>query len=214
MLKEYNKFRKNQGISIQKFTAELDVQKKELSLKKGEKHHLLADLNHEQESLKSSKKKVQEDVNSLKQKEKKIKNEIKDQQKALKKLEDDIMRLIKASKSDVIEFSDFSSASGKLSWPVQGLIISRFGEHQHPVLKYVKVNNNGVDIKSTNDVVVKTVYTGKVTRVVSIPGYNNAVIVRHGKYLSVYANLRSVNVSVGDQLKTQDVVGKIYEGVV
>jgi len=44
---------------------------------------------------------------------------------------------------------DFSNNQGKLPWPVQrGHIIAQFGKHEHPVLKNVMVENNGVDIKT------------------------------------------------------------------
>ena len=35
---------------------------------------------------------------------------------------------------------------------------------------------------------------------------------RHGKYLTVYANLRDVNVRVGETIATATKIGTIYEG--
>ena len=43
--------------------------------------------------------------------------------------------------------SSFSANKGRLPWPSEkGIITGIFGEHPHPVLKYVKVKNNGIDI--------------------------------------------------------------------
>ena len=41
------------------------------------------------------------------------------------------------------------------------------------------------------------------------PGSNKLVLVRHGDYISVYRNLSSINVEVGDQLTTNQVIGKV-----
>lgn len=212
MMNEYSKFRRNQGELIQTFTDKLNQQKSQIQEKRMVQETILSDVILEKENINQSKTKIAKDVKSLKKKEKAIKAQIKKQQKALKKLENDIVRLINASRSQAVEYSTFSEAKGKLIWPTEGLIISKFGEHQHPVLKYVKVNNNGVDIKYTTKPLVVSVYKGKVSRVVSIPGYNNAVIVRHGKYLTVYANLKSVNVSAGEEVSTHTLIGQIFEG--
>jgi septal ring factor EnvC (AmiA/AmiB activator) len=40
-------------------------------------------------------------------------------------------------------------------------------------------------------------------------GYNHCIIVRHGKYLTVYGNLRTVYVKQGDKVSTRQKLGKI-----
>jgi murein DD-endopeptidase MepM/ murein hydrolase activator NlpD len=59
---------------------------------------------------------------------------------------------------------------------------------------------------------VTCVFDGIVTRVVVIPGYNRAVIVRHGKYLTVYANLKVVDVKNGQKVKTGQIIGTVFSG--
>jgi murein hydrolase activator len=86
--------------------------------------------------------------------------------------------------------SSFAYNKGKLPWPSEhGVITGRFGEHAHPVLKYVKVKNNGIDISTVKGASVRTVFAGKVSRVMSFPNLNKVVIIRHGEYLTVYSNL-------------------------
>jgi murein DD-endopeptidase MepM/ murein hydrolase activator NlpD len=107
--------------------------------------------------------------------------------------------------------SSFASNKGKLPWPSEhGVITGRFGEHPHPVLKYVKVKNNGIDISTEKGALVRTVFNGKVSRVMSFPNLNKVVIIRHGEYLTVYSNLEEVNVKDGQTVTTKQLIGKIH----
>lgn len=107
--------------------------------------------------------------------------------------------------------SSFASNKGKLPWPSEhGVITSSFGEHPHPVLKYVKVKNNGIDISTEKGASARTVFNGKVSRVMSFPNLNKVVIIRHGEYLTVYSNLEEVNVKDGQTVTTKQVIGKIH----
>ena len=108
--------------------------------------------------------------------------------------------------------SDFSSNKGKIPYPMKGSykITSRFGQQQHQSLKHVKTNNNGIDIQTTPNNDAKAVFGGVISKVFVIPGYNNSVIIRHGNYLTVYANLSDVYVKANDKVKTGQSIGKIF----
>lgn len=213
MYKDYNKFRRNQGELIQQRSLELHEKKDILETKLKVQTNAYKRVVNEKSHLLSNKHNLNISVQSLKQKERMLKKQIRDNQKALQKLEKAILRLIEEISSETYAVSGFDKAIGKLSWPVsQGLVISKFGEHQHPVLKYVKVNNNGVDIQCENSNTCKVVYDGVVSKVVPIPGYNKTVIVRHGKFLTVYANLQTVTVKKGDKLMRGGDLGVIYSG--
>ena len=107
---------------------------------------------------------------------------------------------------------NFANNKGKLPYPVTGshFIVSPFGEQQHQDLKYVRTNNNGIDIQTTSGAEAIAVFKGEVTRIFTIPGYNHSVIVRHGNYLTVYSNLSQVYVKAGDHVSTKQSIGKIY----
>lgn len=107
--------------------------------------------------------------------------------------------------------ADFEANKGKLPWPVsKGFISESFGEHPHPVLKNVKVRNDGVSIRTAKSAEVKAIFRGEVTAVVSIPGMQKAIIVRHGQYLTVYAHLETVNVSKGSKIETGQTIGSVH----
>lgn len=106
--------------------------------------------------------------------------------------------------------SDFANNRGKLPWPVsKGSIVQGFGEGKHPVLNII-VNNDGVDIATNKGSNAKAVFDGEVTQVVSIPGGNRTVLLRHGSYFTVYNNLSFVSVKKGDKVTRGQDIGRIY----
>ncbi|MCX6268981.1 MAG: peptidoglycan DD-metalloendopeptidase family protein [Bacteroidetes bacterium] len=107
--------------------------------------------------------------------------------------------------------SSFSANRGRLPWPCdRGFISGSFGEHAHPVLEHVKVKNNGIDIMTERGSAVKSVFSGKVSRVMSFPSLNNVVIIRHGEYLTVYSNLDEVSVRDGQEVAVKQTIGKVH----
>ena len=107
---------------------------------------------------------------------------------------------------------NFAGNKGRLPYPVTGShsIVVPFGEQQHQDLKYVRTNNNGIDIQTSARAEARAVFKGEVTRIFTIPGYNNSVIIRHGNYLTVYSNLSQVYVKAGDKVSTKQAIGRIY----
>jgi murein hydrolase activator len=77
-------------------------------------------------------------------------------------------------------------------------------------LKDVTINNKGIYISAAPGSKATAVYDGTVSQCFSVPGGNNAVIVRHGIYLTVYANLTELYVKNGQNIKRGTPIGKIY----
>lgn len=112
---------------------------------------------------------------------------------------------------EVVVSNNFATNKGKLPWPSEkGIVTSTFGKHPHPVLEGITIQNNGIDISTTSGSKARAVFEGKVTAVISIPGANKAVIVRHGEYLTVYSNLASVTVKTGDLVKAKQEIGTVF----
>ncbi len=102
----------------------------------------------------------------------------------------------------------FEANKGRLPWPTErGVIVSGYGEHDHPVLKGIKVRNDGVQISTLSSSKVRSIFDGEVSKVLSIPGKNKVVIIRHGNFFTVYANLSEVVVSAGQKVKTKQIIG-------
>ncbi len=102
----------------------------------------------------------------------------------------------------------FESNKGRLPWPVdRGVISESFGTHPHPVLKGISTNNNGINISTNAGAAVKSIFAGEVSGVISIPGANMAIIIKHGEYLTVYSNLASASVSKGQKVSAGQSIG-------
>lgn len=106
---------------------------------------------------------------------------------------------------------DFVSNKGKLPWPVKrGVVAGKFGKHAHPVFEHVSIQRDGIDIHTQAAEAVLAVFGGEVSAVFRLDGYEQVVIVRHGSYLTVYANLSEVKVGKGQKVNTGAVLGSAY----
>ena len=106
----------------------------------------------------------------------------------------------------------FESNQGKLLFPVTGKyrIVKEFGRQKHPQLDNVETENSGIDIEALSSKQARAVFEGTVSATFKQPGYGTIVMVRHGNYLTIYANLASINVKNGDKVRTGQTIGTIF----
>lgn len=106
----------------------------------------------------------------------------------------------------------FESNKGNLLFPVSGhyKIVRPFGRHQHPDLPHVTTDNGGIDIEVAPGGNARAVFAGTVSAIFRQPGFNTIVMVRHGNYLTIYANLSDILVKNGDTLKQGQTIGRVY----
>jgi murein DD-endopeptidase MepM/ murein hydrolase activator NlpD len=172
-------------------------------------------------NLDSQEKKYAQTLRQLQQREQQLRKEVEKRKNAMAALDKAIEELIaeeaKKSKTQVrdaryLRISEgFAGNKGRLPWPTTtGVIVSEFGEHNHPVLKGVKIRNNGVDISTKLNEKVNAIFEGQVKKIVSIPGQNLAVLIRHGDFFTVYSNLVKIQVKVGEFVKAQQPIGEVY----
>lgn len=107
--------------------------------------------------------------------------------------------------------SEFAANKGKLPSPLSHtyVVAQGFGVQQHRSIKTLKVNNTGVDLETASGASARAVFPGEITGVFMQKGLNYVVLVRHGEYLTVYANLQEIKVKKGGQVKTGDVLGTV-----
>lgn len=114
------------------------------------------------------------------------------------------------TKEETLISGSFAANQGRLPWPTSnGYISGHFGVQAHPVLKHVTTNNKGVYIQTPAGSNVRAVFEGKVTQIFYIQG-NNGVIIQHGNYRTVYANLSAIYVREGQSVDAKQSIGKIY----
>ena len=107
---------------------------------------------------------------------------------------------------------DFGSHQGSLGYPVSlpGTIVVHFGEEKYQDLKYVQSSSKGIDIQTRDGANALCVFNGVVSKIFPLPGFNISVIVRHGNYLTIYANMSSVYVKSGQKVHTGEALGRVF----
>lgn len=117
---------------------------------------------------------------------------------------------IATTPEEVALSSSFEANKGKLPWPTsQGVIVSQYGVHKHPEVKGAVIENKGIDIRTTKGSTVRSIFKGEVSRIAKGPTGLLVVIIRHGEYMSVYANLKSVSVKNGQKVDTKQTIGTV-----
>ena len=56
----------------------------------------------------------------------------------------------------------------------------------------------------------RAIFEGEVIAILSVPGGNMGVQIKHGNYISTYYNLSSVRVKKGDKVSIKSNLGEIY----
>lgn len=104
----------------------------------------------------------------------------------------------------------FEANRGRLPMPISGSykIVSHFGQYNVQGLKGVTLDNKGINIQGHPGCVARSIYDGEVSAVFGYGGMWN-VLVRHGAYISVYCNLKSVSVHKGQKVSTRQAIGAV-----
>jgi len=233
-LRQYTGYRKNQHQLLKNSIAQLEKEKTAQQQQQKQQQNLI-----EQEVLQRKKlqKEQQEQDNlaiKLNKETSSLQQQIEKKRKAAQKLDNEIAAIIRreieaaknktggSKKSRPADYlastpearalsSKFESNRGKLPWPVdKGYISKKYGKSKHPYLKYIETNNNGIDIATSKNATVKAIFSGEVANVLFNPGFQAAIIVKHGKYFTVYGNVKEALVETGDKVKTGQKIGIVY----
>lgn len=223
-LQQYSRSRQNQIDLIQALSQEIADEITDLEAQRDEKVVLLAQRRNEANELSNESRQQNSVVQQLQRRENQLKQELASQQKIARDLQYAIEKLIREESTvadgrviyeltpeERIISDQFQLNKGGLPWPIErGVVTGFFGEHAHPVLKGIKVQNNGIDISTVEDAEVRSIFNGTVRQVLTVLGSNNVVLIRHGNFLSVYANLSHVYVRQGDEITTKQLIGRVF----
>ncbi len=234
-LKQYTSFRKNQAIKITESQKkledkkqQLDSQKQQLIIESNLKGSLISNKKEELSLISDTKMEKQNLVNKLSKSERLFKKQLQDKQKSAKALDDKLRKIIeeeirkareKAKKNNkgfdltpeaMALSSEFNKNKGKLPWPLEkGVIVQGYGKQKHSVFAGVETFNNGIDIATDQNTVVRAVFDGAISRIFFIKGEGKAILVNHGEYFSVYSGLKEVSVKVGDKVLSKEKLGVV-----
>ena len=234
-LREYSRMRKAQTLQIIKSQDSLSasserliLQKQLISEKKTESIDLISNKKNNLYKILESKQEKDSKVAKLQKSEKIFLRKIKDQQKQARLIEEKIKRIIEEeirlareklkTENNSISLTpeaqllsdQFSANKGNMPWPLeQGLIVSYFGKQKHHVFGNVETFNNGINIATNENAIIRSVFNGKVSRIFFIKGEGKAVLINHGEYFTVYSGLKTVSVKLGDEVLTKEQIGTV-----
>ncbi|MBQ1709091.1 MAG: peptidoglycan DD-metalloendopeptidase family protein [Bacteroidales bacterium] len=209
-----------QAAKMREKQAELQAEREKLAAIKEEARSTKAEREEEYRKLLDEQKQSQADMKRLAKSEKQYRNDLAAKKKEVDRLNKEIQRILRATvteqkkdntKVDTALSGQFAQNRGKLPWPIrQGVITERFGVHNHPVYKNLKLPDNpGVTFSTTKGADVFAVFGGVVSRVFVMPGYNQCVLVQHGEYFTLYCKLSKVSVKAGQKVATGDKLGTL-----
>ena len=228
-MQQYKRYQEKKADSIASKTELLVNLNQELEQQKSSKERLLRESKKERELLQKEKRNQQDLIRQIKQDDAKYRAIVLKKQKESEALDRQIDKMIndfiarsnrKAGKGSTKTFAltpeakalaeNFSSNKGKLPWPVKtGTVTRRFGKKAHPVLPGIVTNSSGVDITTSSGAIAKVCFDGVVSKIEKYQGGAIAIYVRHGDYITLYYNIREVYVKKGQNVKTNQKLGKI-----
>jgi septal ring factor EnvC (AmiA/AmiB activator) len=220
-LQQVTKYRRNESEIIAELKEQIEGTKERLETDLTRISELQKTEVQQKDLLKNEQTRRQRIVRSLGSKQKQLQKELSEKKRIAKRIEEEIARVVEAERKRALKSEmtpeqkligeNFSDNKGRLPWPVEkGIITAHFGVYNHPVLKYVKEENVGIEITSVGKINARSVFKGEVSAISAITGANMTVIIRHGNYLTVYSNLVNVKVKTGDRVDVKQVVGEVY----
>ena len=104
----------------------------------------------------------------------------------------------------------FASNKGRLPMPITGAyqIVRSFGSNVVDGARGVHLSSKGIYLKGQPGAQARCVFDGEVSKIFST-GTSYIIMVRHGRYISVYSDLASVSVSAGQKVSTNQTLGKL-----
>jgi len=232
-LKSYAKFRENEAKQLKETIAGIELKVEKLEYEKELKKQLLNQEEHQKKILITEKLQKNNLVTKLKSDSEKLNEQISKKNQSALALNNQIQKIIqeeilaaeakakehkKSNSEAAVAFEiketklskDFVNNKGKLPWPVKtGHIVTHFGKHPHPTLD-ITISNNGVDIRTESGQSTTTIFNGVVVNSFYLPTTQNSIIIKHGEYFTVYSNLKTVTVNLGDHVKTGQKLGIAY----
>ena len=203
-------------------STELDLQLENARLEdlKAKSMQARSEREQERDALSAEERRTNSLVVQLSRQEKAMKRDLEKKRKEVERLNKEIERILaeavkqqKSGKGTAVDYAlsaKFGENKGRLPWPVNGVVIQKFGQSYHPVFKNLQMPyNNGINISATAGSNACAVFDGVVKQILVMPGYDQCVLVQHGEYFTFYCKLKRVYVKSGEKVSTGGRIGEI-----
>ncbi len=231
-IKQYTDFRRQQGEEIVIKTDTLTRLNIDLSEQRKQKERLIAQNRSAKREMEQERNSQQTLLGSIRKDETKYASAIRDKQREAKEIDGQIEKLIREAiaaesaasgkdDSDPSKFlltpeaaivaNSFTANKGRLIWPVEkGFKSQGYGVYADAIYPGIKHESNGVVITTDAGAKARAIFRGEVIAILSIPGGNKAVQLKHGNFISTYYNLSTIYVKKGDRIDAKTILGDIY----
>ena len=104
----------------------------------------------------------------------------------------------------------FTKNKGRLPMPITGAyqIVREYGDNVVDGTRGVRLTSKGIYLKGQPGAQARCVFDGEVSKIFST-GKSYIVMVRHGRFISVYSDLANVSVSAGQKVSTSQALGQL-----
>ncbi len=189
----------------------LERSKKTLEGKRNELEALGREKRKEEENKLGDKERRQRVLNKIKSEKKLYLQTATELEESAKKIEDFLIGYERERKKVESERDLFVVLKGRLKWPVEGKVVSAFGEQKHPVFKTVTFNQ-GIDLQAERGAEVRAIADGKVIYSSWLRGRGKFLILQHEYgYYTIYADLGEVLVEEGEEVGEGQFIARVGE---
>jgi len=181
---------------------ELQTAKEDLSSKKKETSLLLSKAQQKERTYNTQQNEYRDLIRQIEQNRNVYQETLNELDERAEILQSLIKRIAREGKDLSFSPIPLYDRKGDIDWPVSGDVVSPFGEQVHPKF-LTKTINNGIEIASEDDVMVKAIQLARVAFAEFFTGYGKLIILDHGfKCHSLYAHCSELLVKKGDVVET------------
>ena len=208
--------------AIQQATAALEARRQELLAARQETEKLLQEAEAERQRLARLERERRRVIEALRAQRVSLEQSLAQKRQAARELESRIQALLAAERerqrareaadpSAAVAFAEltgsFEQNRGRLPWPAEGAVVEPFGEVVNPVYG-TRTPNPGILIATAPQAEVRAIFDGRVIAIDAMPEYGTYILIQHGEYQTFYSNLSLVYVSIGQEVRAGQVIGR------
>lgn len=208
--------------AIQQATTALEARRQELLAARQETEQLLQEAEAERQRLARLERERRRVIEALRAQRVSLEQSLAQKRQAARELESRIQALLAAERerqrareaadpSAAVAFAEltgsFEQNRGRLPWPAEGAVVEPFGEVVNPVYG-TRTPNPGILIATAPQAEVRAIFDGRVIAIDAMPEYGTYILIQHGEYQTFYSNLSLVYVSIGQEVRAGQVIGR------
>ena len=206
--------------SIRLLITDITNQKSDLDVALRKNVETTNDKTKQQNALRNNRSSTQRELKKIQTDKRELEKYLQEKQAGLKQLEAVRQQILNdknraqreqriRDQREYLNSKNFAELKGQLLWPVNGKIVTKFGNQWNSQLK-TTTENPGIDIEASDRAPVRAVFNGIVTTITYIRGYGTTIIIDHGGgYYTVYTHVTDLQVHEDGEIKSQDIIAYV-----